>query len=87
MYTRLKICGITNTEDAFTCVNLGVDFLGFNFYPKSPRYISPEKAKKIINQLPFYVQTVGILVHPNLEEILEIVSSSSVTAVQIYIGT
>ena len=84
MFTRLKICGITNLEDALTCIRLGVDFLGFNFYPKSPRYISPKEANKIINQLPYYVQTVGILVQPNLEEILEIIESSSVFAVQVY---
>jgi phosphoribosylanthranilate isomerase len=84
MDTRLKICGITNLEDALICVRLGVDFLGFNFYPKSPRYISPEEAKKIINQLPFYIQTVGILVQPNLDGIMETVESSGVSVVQIY---
>ncbi|HDL17550.1 MAG TPA: phosphoribosylanthranilate isomerase, partial [Bacteroidetes bacterium] len=77
-------CGITNLEDALTCIRYGVDFLGFNFYPGSPRYIPPEDAKKIIGRLPFYIQTVGILVRPDFEKIWEIVRNSGVSAVQIY---
>lgn len=84
MFTRLKICGITSLDDAFSAVNCGVDFIGFNFYPQSPRYISPSDAKKIIHRLPFYVQTVGIFVQADFEEIIKIVRDSGISAVQIH---
>ena len=84
MPSRLKICGITNKTDAQSCVKLGVDILGFNFYPQSPRYIKPEIARSIVNQVPLIVLTVGILVRPKLVEVLETITTSSVNAVQIY---
>jgi phosphoribosylanthranilate isomerase len=46
--TRIKICGITRTEDALVCTSLGADFLGFIFVPSTPRYIEPERAAEIV---------------------------------------
>ncbi len=46
---RVKVCGITSLEDALLCVREGVDMLGFNFYSGSPRYIAPEKARRILD--------------------------------------
>jgi phosphoribosylanthranilate isomerase len=60
---RVKICGITNSTDAQLCAALGAHAIGLNFYPKSPRAISPFAAEKIIRDLPPFTSTVGIFVN------------------------
>jgi phosphoribosylanthranilate isomerase len=62
MPTRVKICGITTWEDARLSVDLGASALGFNFYPPSPRAISPADAWSIIRRLPPFVEAVGVFV-------------------------
>jgi phosphoribosylanthranilate isomerase len=64
----IKICGITNTEDAMVAADLGADAIGFVFAP-SPRQISPDKAREIIMALPSRVQTVGVFVDEDSEKV------------------
>jgi phosphoribosylanthranilate isomerase len=60
---RVKVCGITCYEDAAMALDLGVDALGFNFFPSSPRYIAPEAARSIIRRLPPFAVPVGLFVN------------------------
>ncbi len=82
--TRVKICGITNLEDALHAVEKGADELGFNFYSKSVRYISPDAAKAIIDKLPTGVSTVGVLVNMSLAGVLEIARVTGISAIQLH---
>ncbi len=81
---RIKICGITNLEDALNAIDAGADALGFVFYEKSPRYIDPKEAKKIIMQLPPFVQTVGLFVNMHAANIDFICKLSCVDIAQIH---
>jgi phosphoribosylanthranilate isomerase len=65
----IKICGITNEEDARHSIEHGANALGFNFYPKSPRYITPERARQIVSAVKGSYRKVGIFVNPTLEEL------------------
>lgn len=82
--TKVKICGITNLEDALLSVKFGADALGFNFYPKSPRYIEAEKAREIIEQLPTEVLKVGVFVNESLEKIAEIAEIAKLNSLQLH---
>lgn len=82
--TKVKICGITNLEDAQLSAKFGADALGFNFYEKSPRYISPEKAREIIEKLPENVLKVGVFVNESLEKIVEIAETAKLDALQLH---
>ncbi len=81
---KLKVCGLSNSNEVETCVNNKVNFCGFILnYPKSHRYISFEKAKKLLNVNKFTTQYVGVLVKPSLEE-LEKFSKLNIDYFQLY---
>lgn len=82
---QVKICGITNLDDAVGAVEAGADALGFNFYRRSPRYIRPEDARRIIEQLPESVLTVGVFVNEAEPEIVaRIAGEAKLKAVQLH---
>jgi phosphoribosylanthranilate isomerase len=82
--TLVKICGLTNLDDALAAVDAGADALGFNFYPRSPRYISPAIAREITDHLPPSVLRVGVFVNEELQSLSRVVSEASLTAVQLH---
>jgi phosphoribosylanthranilate isomerase len=83
--TRVKICGITEFEDARDAALLGADAIGLIFYPKSPRYVEPAHAAKIIEKLPPFVSAVGVFVnHPDPQSLEDFATSIGLHAVQLH---
>lgn len=81
---RVKICGITNLEDAIHAIESGADALGFVFYPESPRFVNVETAKTIISQLPPFVEKVALFVNETPETIRSVCLESGCTLAQIH---
>ena len=81
---RLKICGITNIPQALEIVALGIDTIGFICVSQSPRYISPEKIKSIIEKLPKFTSTIGVFVNEDWQNIVKIVNQTGLTGVQLH---
>ncbi|MGI9065766.1 MAG: phosphoribosylanthranilate isomerase [Pyrinomonadaceae bacterium] len=82
---RVKICGITNVEDARGSVDAGAYALGFNFYPPSPRYIEPDAARRIVEQLPASILCVGVFVNlADAEQVKRQACEAGVQAVQLH---
>jgi phosphoribosylanthranilate isomerase len=81
---KVKICGITNLEDAQAAVKAGCDALGFIFYKKSPRYISPRKACQVIAQLPAQVATIGVFVNSRQKTVKRIAGFCRLSMLQFH---
>ncbi len=81
---RVKVCGITTIADALHAIASGADALGFVFYHKSPRYISPEQAALIIAQLPPFVSIVGLFVNETSQCIRTVIDQCRLDIVQLH---
>lgn len=80
----VKICGVTNLDDALAALDAGADALGFNFYPRSPRYLAPEIARAIVDRLPANVLTAGVFVNEEPDAIKRIAFTAGVSALQLH---
>jgi phosphoribosylanthranilate isomerase len=81
---RVKICGITNWTDARRAAEAGADFLGFNFWPSSPRYVRPAGARRIARRLPRGIRIVGVFVNESEEKMLRIARAVGLDYIQLH---
>jgi phosphoribosylanthranilate isomerase len=81
---RVKICGITNLEDALYAIDQGADALGFVFYAKSPRYVSPQTVEVIVKQLPPFIEKVALFVNETPQTINTIMQTTQMTLAQLH---
>jgi phosphoribosylanthranilate isomerase len=72
--TKVKVCGITNLADAEKALEFGADMLGFNFYPPSPRCLTPEQAREILERLPVSSLNIALFVNETREKVAETVA-------------
>lgn len=84
MRIRIKMCGTTSKRDADVAVELGVDALGFIFAERSPRYVRPDIAASLIDDLPPFISRVGVFVDAGLDKVKEIVRRTGLTQVQLH---
>ncbi len=80
----VKVCGITNADDARLALEAGANALGFNFYRKSPRYLTIQEASEIADALPGNYLRVGVFVHPSLADIVKAARSVPLDVIQIH---
>ncbi len=84
LIVKVKICGLTNYEDAVAALDMGADLLGFNFYPESPRYVTPEKAAEIISKLPAFIDIAGVFVNATFDEIRRTIDRCRLNWIQLH---
>jgi phosphoribosylanthranilate isomerase len=81
---KVKICGITNLEDARQALESGATFIGFNFYKRSPRYVTPGAARRILRRLPKKTKSVGVFVNEPEEKMLAIARQTGLNYLQLH---
>jgi phosphoribosylanthranilate isomerase len=84
MPVKVKICGITNIDDAMAAVEFGANALGFVFFQGSPRYISPDAAAGIIRKLPSFAMTIGVFVDEKPSQIEKTIASTGIDVIQFH---
>ena len=85
--TKIKICGVTNLEDAHAAVDAGADMLGVNFYRPSPRYITPDAARELVNDFKsrnITVEIIGVFVNETVDSVIDIAMTTGIDAVQLH---
>lgn len=80
----VKICGITRLEDAEAAIELGAGAIGFVFWPKSPRYVDPERARTIVAALPPFIATVGVFVDQTARLVNGVAARVGLSTVQLH---
>lgn len=84
MRTRIKICGLTRVEDVQAAVAAGADAIGFVFYPKSPRYVTPAQAAELIRAVPPFVTCTGLFVNATPDEVAATCQVAPITLIQLH---
>ena len=84
LIVKVKICGITNYDDAAAAIDMGADLIGFNFFQQSPRCVSIEKAVEIINKLPAFIDIAGVFVNNSFEQIRETMDKCQLNWIQFH---
>jgi len=79
----VKICGVTNVEDAQFALECGADAIGLNFYERSPRFVTMERAQGIVSKLPEHKSKIGVFVNASRKRILEVIKTVNLSAVQL----
>jgi len=82
--TKIKICGITNKQDAINAAGLGVDMLGFVFFKRSKRNVEPKTVRDIVNELPPYIAKVGIFVDEDAKNVIDVAEDCSLDILQFH---
>lgn len=81
---KVKICGITNVEDARHAVESGADQLGLNFYKKSKRYITPKKARELVDSLPIGIEMIGVFVNEPIDDVVKTATYVGLDGIQLH---
>ena len=81
---KIKICGITNAEDAMLAANLGADLVGFNFVKESPRKVSVKLASEVISSLPGFVASVGVFADEDLDALVKAAKKCALKYIQLH---
>lgn len=82
--TRIKLCGLTREEDVASAVAAGADAIGFVFYPRSPRYVTPQRAAVLARGLPPFVTTVGLFVNADAAEVRQVLEALPLDLLQFH---
>lgn len=84
MRTRVKICGVTRKQDAVAAAWAGADAIGFVFYEPSPRYVTPDAARDLVNALPAFVSATGLFVNPEAQFVESVLSQVPLDLLQFH---